>query len=430
MSIKHKNQTNEVASSEKKAMPKDLLPKIFSVIAAIVLWLYVISTDAPISDVKLTVGVDLLGANTIESSYGLSPISGAGQSINVVLSGKKSVVTDIEDTDIYAYVDLNAVNKSGSYTLKVMVNAPEGVTIDNYSPREISVYLDKNITKNNVPVRVIKTSYSLDDPSKLSLGEITTDVEYVDVTGPAEIVNSVVSANLNLELQKLSSSTTYTGKLVLVDDDGREVNNAFTSISTPSVTATIPVITTKKIDLAVNFTHGYFNSDNADVKISPSSITVSMPVEMQDELNELIIKTIDETQIGSDTTIQSAIKLPDGVTAITGNGTATINVTLKNTEVSTLTFKAADIKLINIPEGYVAELETSNIAVGVRGPKDTVSKMTASDFNAVVDLSGHSVEGTSSVAVSITSDVEGVYTLNVEKKYPLPTVMVSLKKVK
>lgn len=428
MSIKHKNKVENTASVEKKEMPKNLFPKIFSVVAAIVLWLYVISTDAPISDVKMNVSVDLLGANTLESSYGLSPISGAGQSVNVVLSGNKSVISDLEETDIYAYVDLNSVNKSGSYTLKVMVNPPEGVTVDNYSPREISVYLDKIITKTNVPVKAIKASYSLDDPSKLSLGTITTDVEYVDVTGPAEIVNSVVSANLNLELQKISSSTTYTGRLVLVDDDGREVNNAFTTISTPSVTATIPVITTKQISLGVDFTHGYFNESNADVTITPSSVTVSMPIEMQDELNELIIKTIDETQIGSNTSIQSAIKLPSGVTALTAANSATINISLKNTETAYLTLKDSDIEIINVPEGYSAVIETGNIAVGVRGPIGTVSKMTAEDFKATVDLSGHSIEGTSSIIVNLTSDVEGVYTLNVEKTYPLPTVMVTLKK--
>ncbi len=233
-----------------------------------------------------------------------------------------------------------------------------------------------------------------------------------------------------MELQKLSTSTTYTGKLVLVDDDGREVNNAFTTISSPSVTATIPVITTKQISLGVDFTHGYFNKDNADIEISPSSITVSMPVEMQDDLDELIIKTVDETQIGSDTSIQSAIKLPEGVTAVTAVNSATINIRLKNTETSTLTFKASDIDILNVPEGYTAEIETSNIAVGVRGPKNTVSKMSPSDFKASIDLSGHSMEGTSTIVVDFESDVEGVYTLNVEKKYPLPTVMVTLKKVR
>ncbi len=429
MAIKHKSKIENTDPAEKKKAPKNLLPKIFSVVAAIVLWLYVISTDAPISDVKMTVAVDLLGANTLESSYGLSPISGSGQSVNVVLSGNKSVISDLEETDIYAYVDLNSVNKSGSYTLKVMVNPPEGVTVDNYSPREISVYLDKNITKTNVPVKAVKTSYSLDDPNKLSLGNITTDVEYVDVTGPAEIVNSVVSANLNIELQKISASTTYTGKLVLVDEDGREVNNAFTTVSTPSVTATIPVITTKQITLGVDFTHGYFNKDNTDIKISPSTLTVTMPVEMQDELNELIIKTIDETQIGTDTTIQSAIKLPAGVTAQNAVSSATVDIKLKNTETSMITLKAADIEILNVPEGYTAQIETSNIAVGIRGPKDTVSKMALEDFKASIDLAGHSIEGTSSIVVSIESDVEGVYALNVEKKYPLPTVMVTLKKV-
>ncbi len=428
MSIKHKSRPINDSPAEKKVMPQNLLPKIFSVVAAIVLWLYVISTDAPISDVKLNVAVDLLGANTLESSYGLSPIIGSGQSINVVLSGKKSVVNDLDESDVYAYVDLNSVNKSGSYTLKVMVNSPEGVTVDNYSPREINVYLDKNITKN-VPVKVIKASYSLDDPDKLSLGNITTDVEYVDITGPAEIVNSVKSANLNLELQKLSTSTTYTGRLVLVDDEGREVNNAFTTISTPSVTATIPVITTKQIALGVNFTNGYFNKDNADITITPETITVSMPVEMQDDLNELIIKTIDETQIGSETSIQSAIKLPAGVIPLSTVNSATINISLKNTETSTVTLNASDIKLINVPQGYTATIETSSIAVGIRGPKDTVAKMTASDFEATVDLSGHSFEGTSSIAVKLDSDYEDVYTLNIEKKHPLPTVMITLKKV-
>lgn len=421
------NKIKKNNSVEKKKLPKNLLPKILSVLAAISLWFYVMTAEAPnYEDEFKGISVDLYGANELESTIGLSAIFGADQNINVTLSGKKNLINTLDPDSLYAYVDLNSIKASGRYNLPVYVNVPSGITVVSYYPEEISVYLDKTITKS-VPVKTVKSSVSIG--AGLSIGTITTDVEYVDVTGPADTVNSVVSANLNLELDKINATTTYTGKLVLADSDGKEISSAFTKINTPTVTATIPIITTKWVTLGVDFTHGYLNSNNSDITISPSKLLVSMPVELENSLETISIATINETHIQNGYSMAYPIQLPNNVTAVSNIETATVNINLKNTETTSYTLDKSKIKAINVPLGYEAEIETNYVTFGARGPKEVITELNVDNFDAVIDLSGHSIEGTSSVAVLLTSKVEGVYSLNIEKLYPMPTVMVKLKKV-
>lgn len=421
----------ENAVSEKKRRfrkPENLAIKILSVVAALAIWFYVMSVEAPnFEDDFNGVTVDLYGVTELEDTYGISAIFGREQSVDVTLSGKKNIVNGLKPEDVYAYVDVSSITNPGRYTLDVHINAPAGITVKNFHPASVSVYLDKQISKL-VTVKTQKSSVSL--PSELSLGTVTTDVEYVTVTGPAEFVDTVSAAQLNLDLKNIAASTTYTDKVVLVDKDGKEISNTFTKTNPSSVTATVPIIVTKDVKLGVDFVHGYFNGDNSTVTVSPASIKLSMPVELSSSIDEITVATIDETHIAGNTSLQSAIKLPSGVTGAMENMTATVNISLKNLETASFTVDKKNITAENVPEGYTVEIVTKSVTFGARGPVGTVSSMESSDFKAVIDLSGHSVAGNSSVPLTIRSSKASVYVLNAEESYPAPTVMVKLDKVK
>ncbi len=412
-----------------KRRSKSLAPKIISVLAAIVLWFYVMSAEAPNFKQNFNgVSVDLYGIDKIENTYGLSAILGSDQIIDVELSGKKNIVTSIKSSDVYAYVDISQITNAGRYTLPVQISTPSGVTVASFHPETISVHLDRLTTKE-VQVQAVKSSVKLE--KGLSIGDVTFNKEYVSVTGPAEFVDSVSKAQIKLDLSNMKSSIdNYTDTVVLVDASGNEISNQFTKIVPSSVTASVPLIITKDVALTVDFTHQYFNSDNSEIKIAPATISVSMPVEMSSEISSIPLMSIDETQIISDTLLQSQIILPKGVTNNSDTLSATVDIKLKNLEKSVFTVEKNKINIQNIPNGYTAEIQTKTVSFAVRGPVGTVSKMNASDFKVSLDLTGHNTEGTSSVPLTVKAPSNGVYVLSGEGEYSLPTVMVTLKKKK
>lgn len=422
-------EVKEASGNEKERRfhhkPRNLIAKIFSLLAAFALWFYVMSSQSP--DYKGNfngVEVDLYGIASIEQNFGLSAIFGNDADIDVVLKGKKNDIDNMSTDGIYAYVDVSSVNSAGTYELPVRISTPSGTKVESYHPQTLSIYFDSQSTRQ-IPVKTTKT---VNLETGYSLGTITTNVEYVSVTGPSAFMETVSSAVLEMDLGNIKNSMTCTGDLVLADKDGMKISNAFTKISPATATATVPLYITKSINIEASCINGYFTSDNSQVTVSPSKIEVMMPVEMDDTLSAITAISIDETQISGDVTLSSAIKLPEGVTNLSGITEAKVTIKLKNTVTKTFKLSKSDIEILNVPEGYQVEIVTDSVSFGARGAKGSFENIDISNFKASIDLTGHAIEGTSSVVLSVGTEDTGVYILNSDR-YPMPTVMISMKKV-
>lgn len=123
---------------------KNLIPKILCVVAAFVLWLYVMQVESPeYTETISSVAVSLQNTSVLQSESGLSVYNGGNERINVELSGKKSVISGLKSDDIKAYADVSRIKEAGRHSLDVYVDLPDGVSIVKPEPSTVTVFADE-----------------------------------------------------------------------------------------------------------------------------------------------------------------------------------------------------------------------------------------------------------------------------------------------
>ena len=130
---------------------------------------------------------------------------------------------------------------------------------------------------------------------------------------------------------------------------------------------------------------GGAKAENAEITLSTDKIRVSgseAALELMGD--QLVVGTIDLTEVISDTNKTFTIPLEEGITNLTGISEVTATVTLKG--LSTKDFLIRKINVVNVPEGLEVELITQELNLRVRGPVDQIAKLTADDVMVVVDF--------------------------------------------
>ena len=116
----------------------DIIIRIFSILAAIIIWIYAVSTDGAIKtiDYKFTSADIVLENAEILSERTLKVII-EETDITVTVKGRKLSAGDAARNKIKVYVDVAGINSVGETVLKLNVKVPLGVTLDSFSPEYV-----------------------------------------------------------------------------------------------------------------------------------------------------------------------------------------------------------------------------------------------------------------------------------------------------
>lgn len=381
----------------------DWTARIVVVLLAFVIWFFVMSTNS--TDVLWSLG-DI--PVEIVNESGLSVLSGDGAAVDVTLSGRRSVKSKLSSADIRAYVTVAEGTAAGRYTYDIAVDLPSGVTLDSLSQSRLSVYLDNTVT-TTVPVRVVLTDYILESGYELDMSGISCSPASVRVTGPEAVLNTIGSAEVVLELGKVTRTVNYNGSVRLTDRDGTEITGGYVKAQTSSVTVTVPVMKTRQMPLTVNYLYGYFDEKNVRVTVEPAAVTIRGSAETVDAAEWHY--TVNEKEILSADRYTVPFRLPAGVTA--DDAPESVIITIEPVGTATRTLTVSDF-VLNNPNGLSASILTENLSVTVRGPEQTVRFLTPAAITASVDLTAEKQsEGKVTLPVSFTfaSGYGGVYEL-------------------
>ncbi len=378
---------------------------VLCIFAAICIWFYVMSIDSPTAtETFSSVSVAVLNDRDLTVEMPLAPISGTGNVIEVKLKGRKTVLNDLRESDIEAYVDVSEVMTTGKGVYTVVVQAPEGTVIEDYYPKEITVYMDKR-SSVTVPVQAHLSQYSLVSGYSVNLSSPTLSVESIQVSGPESELAKIDHARLAVSFPgTITRSFSSAGPLTLVDEDGAEINTKYLTMSETEATARYHVYTTKTIDLTVAYKHGYFAENGTEVSIQPKSVTVKGTVEVLDLLESHTVATIDETMIAEDGDHAYQLKLPEGVELADANQSDTVSIKIRFTDakLNKVRIATSAVEIINIPEGKKVEILDEALTVNVRGTTGALMFMTARDFSLVVDASPAVTNGDQYVTASVS----------------------------
>ena len=403
----------------KESRNEKLIAKILCVLAAIILWFYVVMTDTT-TDEKVFSGisVDIRGRDRIEDTLGLTIISGYDLTVDVTVKGPRADINRLTVDDVKAYIDMKTVDGAGEYTLPIRTSLPNGITAGALSANYMTVYVDKRTTIS-VPVKIV-TSQVIE--ADFTMGTPEPSIETVNVSGPEEVLRTIDHAEASFDLGRVSKTLISTGKLTLVDANGNEINDPYVRLQTSEVTVRFPVYIYRDFDLKVDTKYGYYDSTNSRITISPASIQVRGDPDVISSMDSVSLGQIDEKKITGDETKTMAIMLPDGVENLSGTTTATVTITQIGT--TTKKLNVTDINVVN-PNGLEYTLERNSLTVTFRGTKTMLDMLSSRNVSLTLDL-GYLNKTSGTVSVPVTVNVQstlsgkvyeiGDYSMNVTIK--------------
>ena len=298
-------------------------------------------------------------------------------------------------------------------THKVNLKYDSTINSVNYKldPSSVTVIIYPKVSKTvNVDVDILNKSV-LD--SKLAIQNVTIDQEEVIIKGAEHTLEKVSTVKALVDIKniidpKAGVTTLNDVKLVAYDNEGNVVD---VEIVPSKVTATVSIVSPNKevpIKVIPKGTVA-FGKAISSMTSNVSKVTVYGEESVLEDLQYIPIE-IDVNGLSENKTYDVKINKPQGVRDISETD-AQVSISL-GTEVSK-EIEDVYIETINLNPNYKAVAlgeNSSKISVVVKGTKEVIDSIDASNIRAIVDLSEYG-EGDHEVEIEVTGDeLKATYT--------------------
>lgn len=382
----------------------DMLAKVFSILAAILLWMYVVDEQNPdITQTYSNIGVQIVGLEKLEDS-GLTIIEGASSVVSVQVKGKRNNMVQMSKDKIEVAVNVSTIPSPGEYNLSYLASADvAGITISSKNPTQIRLVVDK-IASKSVPVKLDLKGQM---PEGYLMDDYVVEPDAVTVKGPQSVLDQIAYAHASYDISAVKQSTTTTLSYTLIDSEGKEVDMKFLTMEDPAISVTIPVHQAGKIPLLIDLEQLKGIPESAvSYTIEPANIEVKGLPEDISTLNSIKLGTVSVEDLirSGKTEVTLPIILPNGITTDEKTTTAKVKFTFSG---------IGDKTIIVGAQQFAAEagfhFETSSLNIKVIGDEKVLAKLKPEDFQISFDASKITDSGTHTVDAIIKYSGEDAF---------------------
>lgn len=357
---------------------------IVSLLLSFLAWAYISSTeDTSVERIFTGVPVVFQGAEELRSSRGLIITNASADSVTVKVSGSRASIGSLHASDLIAVVDVSGISQVRDMTVSYTVRFPDsvnmnGVEVHSKTPETIEFSVVQENSKT-VEVRGVFTGSVAEG---FTVDPIVVEPASVTLYGPASELDQIDSACVYIDRQNVSATIgPLSSEFVLLDADGSTIRPVSVTSAQSSVTVTVPVLMNKELALKVNLIEGSGAAEgNTVVEIEPQTIQVAGSTATLENMNQLVIGTVDLTDFAETTTITFPITLDNNIRNLNGTTEATVTVTVTGME--TKKFTVTNITLT----GGTGTLQTTQKEIVVRGSAEDLADITEDKIRIVADL--------------------------------------------
>ena len=363
-----------------------------SLAIAFVLWFYVITVVSPGStDTVYDIPVVFEGETVLTEDRGMMITSfGDNMQVDLKLSGNRTDLAKVNKGNITIKVDLSKVYDPGEHELSYSIifpgDVPQGaLTTESKYPETIKLTVEKRV-KKQVEVRVnfvgsAAQNFMADTENRI------LDHPTVSVSGPSSVIELIDHAKIDVDLTDRTESVSENYRYTLCDAEENPVDVELVTTDVAEVHLDVKIQRFKQIPLQMQLTYGGGAwEDSVEVIVDPANISVSGSEMMLQDLNEIVLGSIDLSALEEDFEATYPIVLPDGITNLSERAEASVKIHFRNLAITEL--EATDITIINVPEGMEAELMNQVLKVRLRGPSGVMKSITPDAVKVIVDFSG------------------------------------------
>ncbi len=372
---------------------------VISLALSFVLWLTVSLVIRPTGEVVVQgVGVNVNVQSGILGELGLSAIEGAENTVNVTISGSRSVIGGVSAEDILISPSLSGVTGAGVFELELRAinSSSKDFEIVGIYPSTLVVKFDKYVDKTVELKYSIIGDYNI--PDEFIQEEIYTNPSEIVVTGPEKDLEEIKGAVVEVVLSgDYVETIAAVGEIILVDGEGNPVNYNRDEISTDVEVATVFIPVHKTANLPVSFDYTnvpeFFDISNLKYTLSAADILVEGEDYIIDRYSDIFLGYVDLRKITLENSfVNFNVKLPEGITA--QNYIETVSIAFDLADYIESSFNATQINIVNVPSGYKITSNTSKVAVNLIGPAEVINNISAKDIVVQVDMSTREITQT------------------------------------
>ena len=402
---------------------------VISILVAIAMWLYVDLERAPERTMTIRdIPVEFSGENTTLADKNLMLLSGYDTTIDLKIRGPKRELVKMNRDNVRVIASTSSIDSVGVHQLDWTVSFPDGVvrtnvSVEKASLSQITVTVGELYTKE-VPVECHVIGEVAEG---YFTGDVVLDPEVLTLRAQRDDLLNVSCAKLTVDISGATRSVVQTVDVQLYDYDGNPVENSNIRTNTSLIQAKVPVLTTREVELAVEFSGvpgAAMNSIKCD--ITPKTVRLNGEADVLDSIDKLVLATLHVDDLELHQQNSYVVTPPDGTWLVNGNEVATADITLEGIEEKSLT--ATSIEFDKLPSGLYAIASDGGLTVRLWGLSEEIEAVTAENLRVIADMSAVTGQGTVTVPVTVTISgfndvtVRGTYELTVTVTDVAPTV--------
>jgi YbbR domain-containing protein len=329
-------------------------------------------------------GVPVEGINQPNQAYPLTQQMGTVD-VRYRLSADAASRVTVESfavtVDLSEY-DMDRAPEPQALTVTVR-SLTDGVEVLNFSPRSVTVELDR-LGQKEVPVVVDRGAV----PEGLAIGTPQVSERTVVATGPESQLGRVERAVARVQIFESAIDIERQVDLVPVDVDGAEVDSVELEPTTVTVEIDVRAVETSKTVPIRPQTSGSVANGFEILAISaePAVVTLFGLPDTLAAIDEVSTEALDIAGLAAGATLDATLALPDGTRLAGGTDPVVVTIDVQPAT-ATRTFlvgvvcQGADGDLVCLPQ-------QQQVAVILSGPAATLAGLDAADLSLVIDAGG------------------------------------------
>ena len=362
--------------------------KLLSLLLAILLWNYVISTNTNITRVKTLYnltgsvsGQSTLTANQLALTEDPTDAL-SGLSVNVEAS--QADYSKVSAGNVQVTLDLSGVRAVGTQEVPLRASTTYG-RVRSISPQSVTLTFE-NLDSRNVTVN--PDVFGQEDGYWYNVNRVNPSV--LTVSGASSVVQSIASARVGVDVAGMTASSVKVLPFILLDGEGNEVSKAMLNRTTSSISVTMDVYPCREIPFATDASSlvtgvpqdGYVVES---VTVQPESAIVAADQDFLDSLSQLMVAPVSVDGASQSFSERSEVsQLSDFKNVSVEQVYVNVNIV---EETITGYVEHVKVAFVNTADNLVASYEP--LGVSVTGPRSIVEAVQQGGMTVQVDLSGY-----------------------------------------
>lgn len=379
--------------------------KLLSLAMAILAWCTIMNLSDPKVTVKIKdISVNKINAQAVVDENMIYEVV-SGDTIEVSVTGPRSMVQSLKESDINAYVNLKELSITNSCPIHVSI-ADETISKSveiTYKSDEVMILSLEQMISENKQIAVELTG----SPAENYYASYSVTPLMLEVYGSSTQVNNIERLVATVDIEGKSESFTADIEVVPYDKDGNLLDSSKFTMSDTKATVSVELYPTKNINVVIDAdVSARYGFACQALGQAPSSITIAGPQSVIRDITEIVIPFEREDLIE---TIAENISLtdyiPEGCYLVSDTDTVSVTVpVVRLSENRVMSVSLNDISVRNMPSGFSVMNKTAKVNVSVWGAEGTTEGFTVSDLGLYVDCSSVTTPGTYQLPLKYSTD--------------------------